>query len=137
MNWKPDTRILEFIKEQGPLSCVGALCCCPDPIARQAASLIYYQAEVCYCATRPGYTPPRLIQGNSIGNVFAWQASTSDVIQAHTDMSWDLDGYDCTRDPKLLASLQRHCADGLARCNLQEVPGIMEAFRAFGLLPER
>ena len=126
MNWNPETRILMVTRlESGWL--LKALHSCPDSVARQAASLMYYHAEVSYFVGRPGYPPPRLIQGNSIINVQAWLASGPAIIQACMDIRDDLLGYHYERDPAVLNSLKTKCADGLARFGLEEMPGIIAA----------
>ena len=106
-----------------------ALASCPDLVARQAASLMYYHAEIGYFALRPAYTPPRLLEGNSIMNTFNWCASGPAIIQACMDVGHDLLRYHHERDPAVLNSLQGGCADGLARFGLEEVPGIMTAVK--------
>ena len=126
MNWNPETRILKVMRLESACF-LEALASCPDSVARQAASLMYYEAEVSYFVARPGYTPPRLIQGNSIMNVQAWLTSGSAIIQASMDIRSDLLGYHYERDPAVLNSLQTKCADGLARFGLEEMPGIIAA----------
>jgi hypothetical protein len=106
-----------------------ALASCPDLVARQAASLMYYHAEVSYFALRPGYTPPRLLEGNSMMNTLNWWASGPAIMQACMDIRSDLMGYHYERDPAVLNSLQRRCADGLSCFGLEEVAGVMAAVK--------
>ena len=134
MTWNPDTRVLKLMLLESGLY-LTAPRSCPDPVARQAASLMYYHAEASYFALRPGYTPPRLLEGNSIMNTMVFWASGPAVIQACMDIWGDLMGYHYEHDPEVLNSLQRRCANGLARCGLEEVPGIIAAIEDIDNIP--
>ena len=126
MNWSPDPRILELMGTESGMF-LAALRFCPEPIARQAASLLYYESEVNYHILRPAYTPPRLIGGNSIANFLAFQESMSGIMDASTDVHSNLMEYEFERDPAVLVSLRERCAEALSRFGLGEVPGILSA----------
>lgn len=136
MNWGPDTRILDFIKSEPALFLIP-VCSLPALIARQAASLMYYYAEASYHMLRPGYTPPRLIQGDGIRDFLAFQGSLPNVIDAFMGVAGDVTAYHYHRDPAVLEALQNKCARHLAICGLKEVPGIMEAIARFEGLGNR
>ena len=137
MSWKPDKRVLELIKLESPMTPLEALPSCPEPVASQAASLIYYDAEARYVTMRPAYTPPRLLEGNSVLNLLAFQACMPVVMEASNDIVGDLMVYHQQHDPEALRSLQKKCVAVLGACGLQEVPGIMAALRDSGSLPTR
>jgi len=59
----------------------------------------------------------------------AWVDSGPAIIQAYSDISNLLMKYYYERGPAVLNSLQRKCADGLARCGLVEVPQIIAAIK--------
>ena len=91
MSWIPDTRILKLMRSESNMF-LAALPSCPDLVAQQAASLMYYHAEVSYFVLRPAYTPPRLLEGNSIRNTVDFWASGPAIIQAFMDIRSDLMG---------------------------------------------
>jgi hypothetical protein len=129
MSRNPETRILAVMKLQSG-SLFKALASCPDSVARQAASLMYYSAELTYGALgHPGYYPLRVLEvvENTIINVQAWLDSGPAIIQAQSDISNLLMKYYYERDPAVLNSLQRKCAAVLTHFGLEEVPGIIAA----------
>jgi hypothetical protein len=134
MIWSPENRVLKVMKVECAFYLMP-VCCCPEPIAGQAASLWYYHDEVsCLCFVGPGYFPPRLLRGNLPLNYSEWMAAGPAIIQAFVDITSNLMEYYHERDPVVLESLRRKCIDGLAGCGLEEVPGIMAAIRDIGNL---
>jgi hypothetical protein len=83
MSWNPETRILALMKLESAWL-FKALASCPDSVARQAASLMYYSAELTFGALgHPGYYPPRVLEvvENTIINIQAWLDSGQRYIE--------------------------------------------------------
>ncbi len=130
MNWNPDNRVLKFMRVGSDLY-FPAVLCCPESVARQAASLMYYHAEAGYCALTGWYTPPRLLGGNAIAQCSTYIASAPAIMQAFMDITNDLMAYYQERDPVVLESLREKCGNSFASFGLEEVPGILAAIQDY------
>lgn len=121
-----DACILKYLRENFTVY-INAVRFCPDPVAQQVTSLMYYAAEVHFQALNSWYTPPRLLGSNLVENILRFRSSSLAVLQSFTDLRRELMEFHLERDSAVLSVLRRKSADGLAALGLQEIPGILSA----------